>query len=151
MISNRGKVVLSTRNPAIYASSHKSKLVTITTTMKNGSLLVDNTEASKADSSVVNGVIDDPKFDEGFYQVGETHLISVCFGNATINEDRLTFSDGSYSSEDLTVLKSFGAKFTNVETDFSLVLGAMHWYNKTTGVIKCGSVITCNEELILCL
>ena len=122
MISNRGKVILSTRNPAISSSSHKSKLVTITPTMKNGSLLVDDIEASKVDSGVVNGVIDDLKFDEDFYKSGETHLISVCFGNATINTERLTFSDGTYSSEDLVLLNNFGTKFTEVETNFSRIL-----------------------------
>ena len=122
MISNRGKVVLSTRNPAISSSSHKSKLVTITPTMKNGSLLVDDIEAFKVDSGVVNGVVDDLKFDEDFYRVGETHLISVCFGNATINTERLTFSDGTYSSEDLVLLKNFGTKLAEVETNFSRVL-----------------------------
>ena len=126
-ISNRGKVILRTRNPAIEAISHQSRLLTITNTMNNGSLLVGNLEATSADNALVDGVINDPKFDEGFYKEGESHLVSVCFGAATADSNTLTFSDKKYSSEPLPILSNKGMTIVKVATDYSLVLS-----NKTS-------------------
>lgn len=118
-ISYRKKAILRTDSDVNQAVSHESRLVTVTATMGNGSLLVDDAEGAVLDAATVNGVIDDPKFDEGFYPVGEAHLVSVCFGNATANSEVIKFSDATYGAEALTALEANGLRLQAAETDFS--------------------------------
>ena len=118
-ISYRKKAILRTDSDVNQAVSHESRLLTVTATMGNGSLLVDDVEGAVADAATVNGIIDDPKFDEGFYTVGEVHLVPVCFGYATANSDVIKFSDAEYGTETLTVLESKNLRLQAADTDFS--------------------------------
>jgi len=100
--------------------SYTSVLVTVTDTMGNGSLLVAaGTEAAIADSATATGIIDDPKFDEGFYKVGDQLLVPVAQRNLIANADVIKFSDGAYTNEALTALVVAGVKLQTATVDFS--------------------------------
>jgi len=118
-VSYRKQAILRTDSDENRAVSHESRLVTVTETMGNGSLLLAAAEVASGDSATANGVIDDPKFDEGLYAVGEQHLVSVCFGKAIANSKVIKFSDKSYEDEALTALKAEGLRLEDAQTDFS--------------------------------
>ena len=102
--------------------SYESTLVTVTATMGNGSLLKsDKTEGLIADAATVVSVIDDPKFDEGFYAVGDVILVPVATRNCIVNSDVIKFSDGAYTAEGLTALVAAGIKLQSATVDFSLL------------------------------
>jgi len=99
--------------------THESVEVTITATMKNGSLLVGATEAAIADAATVDGILDDPMIDDGFYEVGDKVLTRVAKRNVIANKDVLTFSDGAYTSETLTLLDGAGVILQPADTNFT--------------------------------
>ena len=102
--------------------AYESALVTVTATMGNGSLLLaDNTEGAVADAATVVSVIDDPKFDEGFYSVGDVLLVPIAKRNFIANSDVIKFSDAAYGSETLTALSAAGVKLQSATVDFSLL------------------------------
>jgi hypothetical protein len=100
--------------------SYESVQVTVTATMGNGSLLLaDNTEGAAADAATVVSIIDDPKFDEGFYAVGDTILVPVGKRNLIASSDVIKFSDAAYGAETLTALVAAGVKLQSSTVDFS--------------------------------
>jgi len=100
--------------------THDSVVVTVTATMGNGSLLDGATEAAVADAATVDGVIDDPKFDEGFYKVGDEVLTRVAKNSVILNGKVIKFSDAAFDGESLTALEAKGVKVQDAETDYSL-------------------------------
>lgn len=103
------------------AYTHESVTLTVTATMGNGSLLLENnTEAAKAASADVVSIVDDPKFDDGFYKVGETVFTRVAKRSVIANKDVIKFSDGAYADEALTELEAKGVILQAASTDFSL-------------------------------
>lgn len=106
------------------AFTHDSVLVTVTDTMKNGSLLVGDTEAALADVADVDGIIDDPAFDDGLYTVGDVILVSVGKRSLIANTAVLAFTDGTVADDvtDLTTLTALvdaGVVFKSAETTFT--------------------------------
>lgn len=115
--SQRNKAVLACQDPA---RAYESVLVTVTDTMKNGSLLVAaGTEAAIADAADVVGVIDDLKFDEGFYTTGDVILVPVAKRDSILNGSVLTFSDGERTNEALPLIAAAGNTIQTAVVDFS--------------------------------
>lgn len=102
------------------AYTHESVEVTVTATMKNGSLLAGDTEVAIAAAATADAIIDDPRFDDGFFEVGDTAFTRVAKRNVIANKDVLTFSDGAYTSETLTALDAAGVILQSADTDFTL-------------------------------
>lgn len=100
--------------------THESVVVTVTATMGNGSLLTGATEAAVAAAATVDGVIDDPKFDDGLYTVGEEVLTRVAKNNVILNGAVIKFSDAAFGGEGLDALAAKGVKVQDAETDYSL-------------------------------
>lgn len=117
--SYRKKAVLREDSVESPQNSYDSVLVTITATMGNGSLLAGDTEVAAAASATADGVINDPKFDEGFYTVGEVHLLPVCKRSAIVNSDVIKFSDAAYDGEALTTLEEKLVRVQSAVSDFS--------------------------------
>ena len=90
--SHRQQAVLNGVSPQAY--THDTVLVTVTGTMKNGSLLkADFTEAEVADAATALYIIDDPQMSEGLYGVGEKTLVAVAANNVIANDQVVCFSD----------------------------------------------------------
>lgn len=120
--SYRKQAILANVQTEIGGNSytHESVEVTVTATMGNGSLLLaNNTEGAVAAAATVEKIIDDPKFDDGFYTVGDTAFIRVATNNVIANSDVIKFSDAAYGSETLTALLAAGVKLQSAETDFT--------------------------------
>lgn len=89
--------------------THETVAVTVTATMKNGSLLLANgTEAAKAAAATVVGYIDSTAFNGKDYQVGDIAVVDVAKRNVKADSTYLTFSDGAYAAETLTLLNAAG-------------------------------------------
>jgi hypothetical protein len=88
--------------------THEDVVVTKTSTMTHGSMLVAaGTEAAIADVAVVTGVIDDPMVDFEDVAVGDDVLVSVARRGNVFNTDALTYSDaGAAVPANLTLLNS---------------------------------------------
>lgn len=115
--SYRKQAVLHCADPKL---SKESVRVTVTATMGNGSLLkADGTEGAVADAATVVGVIDDPKFDEGFYSTGDVILVPVLKRSGVANGKVIKFSDAAYGGEALTALNAALVVVQDAETDFS--------------------------------
>jgi hypothetical protein len=85
------------------AMTHKDAEVTVTATMKHGSLLKsDLTEAAKADAADVVFIINEPTITDT--PSGEFKFLSVVDRMCKVNTDALTFSDGEYTNEALPKL-----------------------------------------------
>lgn len=119
--SYRKQAILDTVETLVSGNgySHESVEVTVTATMGNGSLLVDDAEAAAASAATVNGIIDDAKFDDGFYAVGDVVLTRVAKGHCVANVDVIKFSDAAYDDEALTALAANGVIFRTADTDFT--------------------------------
>lgn len=106
------------------AYTHESVLLTVTDTMKNGSLLVGDTEAALADVATVDGIIDDPAFDDGLYATGDVILVSVAKRSVIANTAVIAFTDGTVKDNvadvtTLTALVDAGVVFQSAETTFT--------------------------------
>jgi len=119
--SYRKQAILDTVETLVSGNgySHESVEVTVTKTMGNGSLLVDAAEAAVLDAATVNGILDDAKFDDGFYTVGEVVLVRVAKGHCVANTKVIKFSDAAYDGEALTALAANGVIFRTADTDFT--------------------------------
>tara|TARA_Y100001956_G_C4121822_1_gene187858 strand:+ start:1452 stop:1835 length:384 start_codon:yes stop_codon:yes gene_type:complete len=85
------------------AMTHKDAEVTVTDTMKHGSLLkADFTEAAKAEADEVVFIINEPTITDT--PSGEPKFLSVVDRMCKVNTDALTFSDGAYTTEALPKL-----------------------------------------------
>lgn len=117
--SYRKQAVLREDSVESPQNSYESVLVTVTASMGNGSLLAGDTEVAAAGAATADGVINDPKFDEGFYKEGEQHLVPVCKRSAVVNGKVIKFSDAAYNGEALTALEDKLVRVQDAETDFS--------------------------------
>ena len=120
--SYRKKAVLREDSVESPQNSYESVAVTITATMGNGSLLAGDTEIAVAAAATADGVLNDPKFDEGFYadKVGEVYLVPVCKRSAIVNGKVIKYTDAAYGGEALTALEAKLVRVQDAETDFSL-------------------------------
>lgn len=99
------------------AYTHETAEITMTATMKNGSLLkTDNTEGLIADAATVVGVLDAPEIEQ--YVDGDVFVARVAKRNVIANKDVLTFSDGAYTVETLTALTAAGVILQSATADF---------------------------------
>lgn len=102
------------------AYTHKSAEVTVTATMGNGSFVkADNTEAAIADVALVTGFIDDERFDDGFYAVGDVVMTRVAVRNVIANSDVVHYSDDVFGGEALAILDANGVIFQSAATNFT--------------------------------
>ena len=105
--------------------SHDSVEVTVTATMKQGSLLkADGTEAATLDAADVVGAIDDLMFrrhrDE--LDTGDTVKIAVAKRGLTLNENALSYTDGAIDAAGKAALAAAGMnKFGAVADDATIV------------------------------
>lgn len=105
--------------------THDSVLVTVTATMKQGSLLLaDGTEAALLDAANVVGAIDDLTFrrhlDE--LEVGDQVLASVAKRGLIFNESALSYTDGDIDQAGKDALAAAGLnKFSTVADDPQIV------------------------------
>lgn len=105
--------------------THDSVEVTVTATMKQGSLLkADGTEAATADAADVVGAIDDLMFrrhrDE--LEVSDTVKIAVAKRGLTLNESALAYTDGAIDAAGKAALAAAGMnKFGTVADDAQIV------------------------------
>ena len=122
-ISYRKQAILDTVETLVSGNgySHESVEVTVTATLGNGSMLIGDAEAAVADAANVDGIIDDAKFDDGFYEVGDVVLTRVAKGHCVANSDVIKFSDAAYNGEALTSLEAKGVIFRTADTDFSRI------------------------------
>lgn len=124
--SNRKQAILAGLQTEFRGNdwTHKTVEVTVTSTMRNGSLLIAaNTEAAAADAANVTGIIDDPRFDENFaegYDVGDVVLTRVARRDVIANSDVIRFSDVAYTNQTLTALVNAGVQFRSAQADFTL-------------------------------
>lgn len=85
--------------------THETQVVTVTDTMKNGSLLVAaGTEAAIADAATVTKIIDYTAFNGAEHAVGAVVAVPVIVRESTVDATYLKFSDGAYTNETLTAL-----------------------------------------------
>ena len=99
------------------AYTHETAEITMTATMKNGSLLkTDNTEGLIADAATVVGVLDAPEIE--LYVDGDVFVARVAKRSVIANTDVLTFSDGAYTNETLTALAAAGVILQSADADF---------------------------------
>lgn len=121
--SYRKQAILDTVETLVSGNgySHETVELTVTATMENGSMLVDDVEAAVANAGAVNGIIDDPKFDEGFpdYAVGQVIPVRVAKGHCVANTKVIKFSDAAYGTEVLTLLVAKGVVFRAAEATFT--------------------------------
>ena len=89
--------------------THESAVVTVTATMKNGSILkADDTEALIADAATATKIIDFTAFNGQDYAVGDVVPVPVIVRESTVDATYLKFSDGAYTAEALTALLAAG-------------------------------------------
>lgn len=101
------------------AFTHESVEVTVTATMGNGSFLVGATEAAIADVATVDGILDDERFDSGFFEVGDVVLTRVAKRSVIANADVVKFSDAAFGGEALAILDAKDVIFQSAETTFT--------------------------------
>lgn len=105
--------------------THDSVEVTVTATMKQGSLLIaDGTEAAAADAANVVGAIDDLTFrrhrDE--LEVGDVVLASVAKRGLVLNTAALVYTDGAIDAAGKAALAAAGMnKFATVADDSAII------------------------------
>jgi hypothetical protein len=105
--------------------THDSVLVTVTATMKQGSLLkADGTEAATAEAATIVGAIDDLTFrrhlDE--LEVGDEVLAAVAKRGLILNESALVYTDGAIDAAGKAALAAAGLnKFSTVADDSSII------------------------------
>lgn len=101
--------------------SHETVSVTVTATMGNGSLLAEGVEIAAAAAATADGILDDARFDEGFFAVGDVVTTRVAKGHCVANTKVIKFSDAAYGSEALTLLEGKGVILRPADTDFSRI------------------------------
>lgn len=104
--------------------THDSVEVTVTDTMKQGSLLkADGTEAATADAADVVGAIDDLMFRRHREELttGDTVKIAVAKRGLILNETALAYTDGAIDAAGKTALAAGMNKFGSVADDATIV------------------------------
>lgn len=99
------------------AYTHETAEITMTATMKNGSLLLaNNTEAAAAAFATVAGILDAPEVE--LYTTGDVFVARVAKRNVIANTDVLTFSDSAFAGETLTILEGKGVIYQSAAAAF---------------------------------
>lgn len=104
--------------------SHDSVEVTVTATMKQGSLLkADGSEAAEADADDVVGVLDDLTFrrHREDLEVGDKVLAAVAKRGLVLNESALAYTDGAINDAGKAALAAGMNKFATVANDSTIV------------------------------
>lgn len=104
--------------------THDSVTVTLTATMKQGSILdAAGAELALAGAANASGVIDDLTFRRHLadYEVDDEILVSVAKRGLILNEDVCTFSDGAIDATGKAALEAFMNKFSAPNADTTLV------------------------------
>ncbi|CAH9011336.1 putative decoration protein [Vibrio phage 249E41-1] len=124
---NDSVVVLNKFNS--FGMAHDSVTVTVTDTMKQGSLLkADGTEAATADAANVVGAIDDLEFlrklrgGDGAVATGDEVTVAVAKRGVMFNEAVLTYSDGAIDAAGKAALAVFANKFGTIGDDAAFVV-----------------------------
>lgn len=104
--------------------THDSVTVTLTATMKQGSILgSDGVELAVADAASAYYVIDDltirRHLDE--YEAGDSLLITVAARGNILNEDVCVFTDAAIDATGKAALMAFNNKFSTINVDTDLV------------------------------
>ena len=108
----RTQVVLDkfTGETTTNALTHKDAEITMTATMKHGSLLkADLTEAAKAEAADVVFIVDEPTISAT--PSGDAVFVSVVDRMCLVNKDALLFSDGALTTETLSGLTAKNITF----------------------------------------
>lgn len=112
-----------------FGMTHDSVTVTVTDTMKQGSLLkADGTEAATADAALVVGVVDDLEFlrklrgGDGQVATGSDVTIAVAKRGVMFNEAALAYTDGAIDAAGKAALSVFINKFGTIGDDAAFVV-----------------------------
>lgn len=111
-----------------FGMTHDSVEVTMTATLKQGSLLkADGTEAATADAADVVGVVDDlellrkQRSGDGVVPVGSKVTIAVAKRGCEFNEAALAYKDGAINAAGKAALAVFINKFGTIGDDSQIV------------------------------
>lgn len=103
--------------------THDNVTVTLTATMKQGSILgSDGVELAVASASSSYYVIDDLTMRRHLddYEVGDSLLVACAARGLILNEDVCVFTDDSIDTAGKTALMAYNNKFASITTDDTL-------------------------------
>ncbi|AUR86330.1 hypothetical protein NVP1084O_123 [Vibrio phage 1.084.O._10N.261.49.F5] len=112
-----------------FGMTHDSVTVTVTDTMKQGSILnAAGTEVAKADAATSVGVIDDLEFlrklrgGDGQVVTGDSVTVAVAKRGVMFNEAAVAYSDGALDAAGKTALSAGMNKFGVIGDDAAFVV-----------------------------